>query len=153
MATNKDESGRTQREEPGSGAYSDPRIRWPDQEWRRTEQPAGDWPHSRATGHEPVAGQESAELPDLPAFDREGDGLGAGGPEARNDSDERIRKEISEDLNADPDCDTTKIAVEVRDGIVVLKGRVPTRPMKHRAAEIANAARDVRSVDNRLQVV
>lgn len=152
MTAKSDESQRNDPEESGSGNYSDPRVRWPDRSWSRTEQPAGEWPHSRATGQEPVSGTGFTEPPDIPAFGQDGGGEGSG-LDANNGADERIRKEISEDLNADPECDTTKITVAVRDGAVVLEGRVPTRPMKHRATEIANAARDVRSVDNRLQVV
>ena len=153
MTTKAGESPSTDRKEPEAGDYSDPRIRWPDPKWRETERPAGEWPDSRATGQDPADGSDSAEPPEPLSVDRIDQESERDRADARNGSDDRIRKEITEDLNADPECDTTKIAVEVRDGTVVLEGRVPTRPMKHRAAEIANAARDVRTVDNRLQVV
>lgn len=137
-------------EEPEAGDFSDPRVRWPDDEWQKTEQPAGEWPPSRARGR-PAAGQAGdEELPDVSGF---GDGSAAGSRmEAWTRTDEDIRAEVRADLDADEQCDASAIAVEVRDGAVVLEGRVASRPMKRRAAEIANAARDVRTVDNRLQV-
>ena len=58
-------------EEPEAGDFSDPRVRWPDDEWQTTEQPAGEWPPSRARGR-PAAGQAGdEELPDVSGF---GDG-------------------------------------------------------------------------------
>ena len=155
-ATGSGESRNT-REDARAGDFSDPRVRWPEDEWDRTEQPDPDTPHSRAGGrrsattapgmHQP--GTEEGETPGLP-----GSGGSAAGSkmDAYTSTDESIRDEVRAALDADESCDARSIEVEVRDGAVVLEGRVPTRPMKRRAAEIANAAGDVRTVDNRLQV-
>jgi hypothetical protein len=40
----------------------------------------------------------------------------------------------------------------VKDGMVTLSGTVPSRKMKHRAEDIADAARGVKDVDNRIRV-
>lgn len=150
------EPGRGRREvrdssrEPEHGNSSDPRVRWPDNDWQRTEQPRGEWPHSRASGR-PGAGRPRDEEPPEPS--KFGDEHAAGASmEAYARSDDSIREEVRAELDADEQCDSSDIAIEVRGGVVVLEGRVSTRPMKRRAAEIANAARDVKTVDNRLQV-
>ena len=74
------------------------------------------------------------------------------GPRGYTRSDERILEEVSERLCDDPIVDASDIDVRCEGGCVVLEGRVPTRWMKHRAEDIADAVSGVKDVDNRVRV-
>jgi hypothetical protein len=74
------------------------------------------------------------------------------GPRNYSRSDERIKEDICDELSSDPQCNAEDIEIEVKDGMVTLSGTVPSRKMKHRAEDIADAARGVNDVDNRIRV-
>lgn len=74
------------------------------------------------------------------------------GPRNYSRSDERIKEDICDELSSDPGCNAEDIEIEVKDGMVTLSGTVPSRKMKHRAEDIADAARGVKDVDNRIRV-
>jgi osmotically-inducible protein OsmY len=74
------------------------------------------------------------------------------GPKNYARSDERIKEDICDELSSDPECDAEDIEIEVKDGMVSLSGTVPSRKMKHRAEDIADVARGVKDVDNRIRV-
>ena len=66
--------------------------------------------------------------------------------------DARITDDIIDRLTDDVTVDASEILVMVEDGVVTLTGDVPERRMKHRAEDIAAAARGVRDVRNQLTV-
>lgn len=74
------------------------------------------------------------------------------GPRNYSRSDERIKEDICDELSSDAECDAGDIEVEVKEGVVSLSGTVPSRKMKHRAEDIADTARGVKDVDNRIRV-
>jgi osmotically-inducible protein OsmY len=74
------------------------------------------------------------------------------GPKNYSRSDERIKEDICDELSSDPGCNAEEIEIEVKDGMVTLSGTVPSRKMKHRAEDIADGARGVKDVDNRIRV-
>lgn len=74
------------------------------------------------------------------------------GPRGYTRSDERILDDVNERLCDDPIVDAGDIEVRCESGCVVLEGRVPTRWMKHRAEDIADAVSGVKDVDNRIRV-
>ncbi|WP_133499824.1 BON domain-containing protein [Cognatilysobacter terrigena] len=67
-------------------------------------------------------------------------------------SDLLIAEELNERLRDDELVDASEILVTVDEGRVVLAGDVPTRWMKHRAEDIADAIRGVVHVENRIHV-
>jgi hypothetical protein len=74
------------------------------------------------------------------------------GPRNYLRSDERIKEDICDELSADPECNAEDVEIEVKEGVVNLSGTVPSRKMKHRAEDIADAARGVKDIDNRIRV-
>lgn len=74
------------------------------------------------------------------------------GPEGYRRSDERIREEASEALMRDPFVDASKIRVEVKDGIVTLRGSVESRWMKRQAEDCVDDISGVDDVRNELTV-
>jgi hypothetical protein len=74
------------------------------------------------------------------------------GPKNYSRSDERIKEDICDELSSDPECDAENVEIEVKDGMVTLSGEVPSRKMKHRAEDIADQARGVKDVENRIRV-
>ena len=74
------------------------------------------------------------------------------GPRNYSRSDERIKEDICDELSSDPECDAGDVEIEVKEGMVTLSGTVPSRKMKHRAEDIADEARGVKDVDNRIRV-
>ena len=77
--------------------------------------------------------------------------LGAGKSTGAVD-DAQIVTKINTGLAADKDLSVFKIDVDSKSGMVTLKGSVPNDQAKSRAAEIAKATKDVKSVDNQLTV-
>jgi hyperosmotically inducible protein len=77
--------------------------------------------------------------------------LGAGKSTGAVD-DAQIVTKINTGLAADKDLSVFKIDVDSKSGMVTLKGSVPNEQAKSRAAEIAKATKDVKSVDNQLSV-
>lgn len=83
---------------------------------------------------------------------RSGEDYRGRGPRNYSRSDERIKEDICDELSSDSECDAEDIEIEVKEGMVSLSGSVPSRKMKHRAEDIADAARGVKDVDNRIRV-
>jgi hypothetical protein len=77
--------------------------------------------------------------------------LGAGSHTGMIDAAQIVTK-INTGLAADKDLSMFKIDVDSKSGMVTLKGSVPNAAAKDRAAEIAKATKDVKSVDNQLSV-
>jgi hyperosmotically inducible periplasmic protein len=67
-------------------------------------------------------------------------------------SDDYISDSIREKLAADTVVKGGNIDVEVKDGAVVLKGRVEEEKQKSRAEKIAKKVNGVKSVKNDLQI-
>jgi hypothetical protein len=74
------------------------------------------------------------------------------GPRNYRRSDERIREEVNERLTDDPRVDASDIEVEVRDGEVILRGRVDERRDKRTAEEVVENLPGVKDVRNELRV-
>ncbi|WP_053096215.1 BON domain-containing protein [Frateuria defendens] len=89
-----------------------------------------------------------------------GQGMGGGmgrnlrgkGPKGYQRSDERIREDVCERLSDDPEIDASEVEVQVKQGNVTLQGEVPSRYMKHRAEDCADACSGVKDVDNRIHI-
>jgi len=74
------------------------------------------------------------------------------GPRNYQRSDERIREEVNERLTDDHRVDASDIDVEVRNGEVILRGRVDERRDKRAAEEIVENLPGVKDVRNELRV-
>jgi osmotically-inducible protein OsmY len=74
------------------------------------------------------------------------------GPRGRRKSDESLRQEIREILNADPEVEATDIEVEVEGGAVTLRGAVVDSDARLLAEELVESLVGVREVHNRLRV-
>jgi len=74
------------------------------------------------------------------------------GPRNYQRSDERIREEVNERLTDDPRIDASDIEVEVRNGEVILRGRVDERRDKRTAEEVIELLPGVKDVRNELRV-
>jgi osmotically-inducible protein OsmY len=74
------------------------------------------------------------------------------GPKGYWPSDERIREKACEALYNDPYVDASEIEVQVRDGIVTLKGAVTDRKMKKMAQSCIEDGFGVRDVINVLEL-
>ena len=87
------------------------------------------------------------------AYRAQGQGSFRGrGPRGYARSDARILEDVNERLCDDPIVDASEIEVRCEQACIVLEGRVPTRWMKHRAEDIADAVAGVKDVDNRIRV-
>jgi hypothetical protein len=74
------------------------------------------------------------------------------GPRGRRKSDESLRQEIREILNADPEVEATDIEVDVEGGAVTLRGTVVDSDARLLAEELVESLVGVREVHNRLRV-
>jgi osmotically-inducible protein OsmY len=74
------------------------------------------------------------------------------GPKNFQRSDERIREQIHDRLTDDHDVDASEIVIEVKGGEVTLTGTVEDRASKRRAGHLADTARGVVDVHNRLTI-
>ncbi|WP_051440915.1 osmotically-inducible protein OsmY (plasmid) [Ensifer sp. WSM1721] len=84
-------------------------------------------------------------------FPEEGQYRGRG-PRNYTRSDQRIREDVSDRLTDDPHVDASDIEVTVENGEVTLSGTVMSRPVKHRAEDIAESVSGVRDVQNNLRI-
>ncbi len=66
--------------------------------------------------------------------------------------DGKVTTQVKAGLSADKDISAAHVDVDTKDGVVTLKGTVPTAAAKARAGDIARHVKDVKSVDNQLQV-
>ncbi|RZI70924.1 MAG: BON domain-containing protein [Variovorax sp.] len=76
--------------------------------------------------------------------------MGAAPQAATIDPDVRIASDVQAALASHPDFGAVKIDVHSEDGKVTLRGQAPDPAAKERAAEVAGAVRDVKSVENQL---
>lgn len=74
------------------------------------------------------------------------------GPKGYTRSDERIREDICERLMQHGDIDASELSIDVKDGTVILSGRVEERWMKHQAEDIADQCSGVLDVRNEVRV-
>lgn len=74
------------------------------------------------------------------------------GPKGWMRSDKRILEDVCEALH-DADVDVSAVSVDVTDGIVELTGTIEGRWAKRYVEDVAYAARGVRDVRNRVEVV
>ena len=74
------------------------------------------------------------------------------GPKGYTRSKERIVEGVSDRLTDHPDLDASQIQVDVKDDVVVLRGRVPDRGQKRIAEDVAESVSGVRDVRNELDV-
>lgn len=74
------------------------------------------------------------------------------GPKGYQRSDERIREDVYQRLTAHGQIDARAILVEVRDGEVVLQGRVDSRRTKRMAEDTVDSIPGVRDVHNDLTI-
>ena len=123
---------------PGAGAFEDPFL-----------------PGSYGFGGEGrrQSGSEPGGARWEQAYRAQGQGSFRGrGPRGYARSDARILEDVNERLCDDPIVDASEIEVRCEQACIVLEGRVPTRWMKHRAEDIADAVAGVKDVDNRIRV-
>jgi BON domain len=74
------------------------------------------------------------------------------GPKGYTRSRERIVEAVSDRLTDHPDLDASEIQVDVKDDVVVLRGKVHDRGQKRLAEDIAESVSGVRDVRNELDV-
>lgn len=66
--------------------------------------------------------------------------------------DQRLQKELSRRLHADPSLEMLRFEVSVEDGTVTLTGHMPSAELRQRAAALAAGVPGVREVINRIVV-
>ncbi len=74
------------------------------------------------------------------------------GPKGYKRSDERIKEEISDALYRHPRIDASEIEIDVKDGMVTLRGTVEDRQTKRMAEDLAEDCSGVSNVSNQLMV-
>lgn len=122
----------------GGGAYTSRRER--------------DWGDAGSSWSRGAAGREWGAQPDWSARDASDGPFRGRGPQGYQRSDERIREDICDLLTERGDVDASAVQVRVDNREVTLEGSVPDRRMKRIAEDVADAARGVRDVHNRLRV-
>jgi osmotically-inducible protein OsmY len=74
------------------------------------------------------------------------------GPKGYQRSDERIREEIADNLMRHPQIDASEIEIEVREGMVTLKGTVDDRQVKYMLEDEVEGVLGVKDVTNQVRV-
>lgn len=74
------------------------------------------------------------------------------GPKSYTRSDDRIRDDVCEALTRDPHVDASEIEVDVKQGVVHLKGSVEDRFAKKHAEDIIENLLGVKDVYNELSI-
>jgi osmotically-inducible protein OsmY len=74
------------------------------------------------------------------------------GPKGYRRSDDRIKEEVSDALERHPQIDASEIEVDVKEGVVTLKGHVEERRIKRMAEDSIENLPGVRDVRNELMV-
>lgn len=67
-------------------------------------------------------------------------------------ADAKIYDQVRFRLSGDRDVKGAALDVDVKDGIVVLRGKIPTEKLKDRAEKIARKVKGVKQVKNELVV-
>jgi hypothetical protein len=123
------------------GAYSEPRSTRPPSGSRRVTY----------TG-QPGRGYDRAEWVGTLWYDTEApSGYSGRGPRSYSRPDDSICDEVCERLTYAGDVDATDIDVKVRNGEVILKGKVEDRRQRRQAEDIAHTVSGVRDVRNDLK--
>jgi hypothetical protein len=73
------------------------------------------------------------------------------GPKGWRRSDERIHEDVCEALTMHPAIDPSGLEVQVRDGVVVLRGTVEDRRSKRLAVDVAESVSGVRDVESEVR--
>lgn len=81
-----------------------------------------------------------------------GRGYRGRGPRNYVRSDERIAEDLNERLWDADDVDASDVSVEVKDGVVTLRGNVEQRWIKHRIEDMADACAGVKDIRNEIRV-
>lgn len=68
------------------------------------------------------------------------------------DPDDRISDQVRMKLATDPDVKGGALDVTVKDGVVLIKGRVDSDKGKNKATHLAKKVKGVKEVDNELAV-
>jgi osmotically-inducible protein OsmY len=74
------------------------------------------------------------------------------GPKGYQRSDDRIREDIGERLTAHPDIDPSDVEIDVKQGVVTLKGSVDDRRAKRMIEDALENISGVKDVHNQLRV-
>jgi hypothetical protein len=74
------------------------------------------------------------------------------GPKGYRRSDERIREDASDALERHPHVDASEIEIEVKDGIVTMRGSVEDRQTKRRAEDAIEHVNGIKDIRNELSV-
>ena len=75
------------------------------------------------------------------------------GPKGYRRKDAHIHEDVCEALTREPYVDAREIEVEVKEGILTLRGNVPDRPTKRRAQACVEDISGVEDVVNELKIV
>jgi osmotically-inducible protein OsmY len=76
----------------------------------------------------------------------------AGQKPAASNTDDRISDQVRMRLATDPDVKGGALDVTVKEGVVIIKGRVDTEKGRDRATKLAKKVKGVKEVDNELIV-
>ena len=74
------------------------------------------------------------------------------GPKGYQRSDDRIREDVSDELEQHGSLDAHEIEVSVAQGVVTLSGTVPDRSMKRMAEDCVESCQGVKDVRNELRI-
>jgi hypothetical protein len=74
------------------------------------------------------------------------------GPKNWRRSDDRIKEDVSEALERDREVDASEIEVDVKDGVVILRGSVEHRLHKRRSEDVIEMIPGVKDIRNELSI-
>ncbi len=128
-----------------------PESRWPyEPDWERRRWEMAKGSAEREYGEPGQADYGPGRRP-APGWMQPGPYRGRG-PKGYTRNDETIREDISERLMEHGQIDASEIEVEVREGVVLLRGYVNSRYAKRAAEDIAESVPGVKDVQNQLRV-
>lgn len=85
-------------------------------------------------------------------IDERRSGYAGRGPKGWRRSDDRIKDDVCEALEHHPEVDASDIEVDVKDGMVILKGNVEDRRQKRMAEDVIDQLQGVHDVKNELSI-
>jgi osmotically-inducible protein OsmY len=74
------------------------------------------------------------------------------GPKGYERTDARLREEVCERIVQNPEIDASDVEIDVKNGVVTLKGTVESRQNKHRIEDVADSVWGVKDVENGIRV-
>ena len=114
-------------------------------DFRNSRDFTGNFPSAELSG----LGRESSGSP----FYGQQQGQHAGkGPKGYQRSEERIREDVCDALEAHAHIDASEIEVEVSEGVVTLTGFVESRQAKRMAEQAVESVRGIRDIHNQLTI-